>query len=320
MLKHTSNNRFGAVKIGITQGELSGISPEIIAKTLDTLKADKTLELFVIASEKGKKQIESRLKRADKSRIKFIIPEKKGLPVKIREHEALSCIYYGAILAKEGKIDAIVTAPIDKNKISKKYKNFSGHTGFLKEILRSRSVLMLMSTPSFKIGIMTEHLPVKDIKKNINKKRIIESVSLMNDFLRKTKRAPIIGVLSLNPHAGDSGLIGREEIETIIPAIKELNKKGIKTFGPIPADSAFVTETKNKYDGLIAMYHDQGMIPAKIRGLDYLVNITLGLPIIRTSPGHGVAYDLVGKNKASAGSMIRAVNQAIEMVLAKRIK
>lgn len=320
MLKHTSKNRFGAVRIGITQGELSGISPEIIAKTLDKLKSDKTLELFVIASEKGKKQIEAKIQRADKSRIKFIIPEKKDIPINIRGNEALSCIYYGATLAKEGKIDAIVTAPIDKNKISKKYKNFSGHTGFLKETLKARSVLMLMSTPSFKIGIMTEHLPVKDIKKNISKKRIIESVSLMNEFLTKIKKTPVIGVLSLNPHAGDSGLLGREEIETIIPAIKELNKKGIKTFGPIPADSAFVAETKNKYDGLMAMYHDQGMIPAKIRGLDYLVNITLGLPIIRTSPGHGVAYDLVGKNKASAGSMIRAVNQAIEMVLSKRIK
>ncbi|MEI6093064.1 MAG: 4-hydroxythreonine-4-phosphate dehydrogenase PdxA, partial [bacterium] len=314
------SNRYGAVRIGITQGELSGISPEIIAKTLETLKLDKTLELVIIASEKGKKQIQSRLKNKANPRIIFLVPDKKILPLKIRHNEALSCIYYGAMLAKEGQLDAIVTAPIDKNKISKKYKNFSGHTSFLKEILGSKAVLMLMSTPSFKIGIMTEHLAVKDIKKNITKKRIVDSVSLMNQFLTKTKKGPVIGVLSLNPHSGDSGLIGKEEIEIIGPAIKELNKRGIKTYGPIPGDSAFTLDTKNKYDGLMAMYHDQGMIPAKIRGLDYLVNITLGLPIIRTSPGHGVAYDLVGKNKASAGSMIRAVNQAIEMVLSKRIK
>jgi len=142
----------------------------------------------------------------------------------------------------------------------------------------------------------------------------------MNAFLLKTKKNPIINILSLNPHCGDIGLLGKEEIKIIEPAIKQLNKMGIKTVGPTPADSAFVADTKTRYDGHIAMYHDQGMIPAKMRGLDYLVNITLGLPIIRTSPGHGVAYDLVGTGKASAGSMIRAVNQAIDMVLSNRIE
>ena len=142
----------------------------------------------------------------------------------------------------------------------------------------------------------------------------------MNTFLSKTKKNPVIDILSLNPHAGDMGILGKEEITIIKPAIKQLNKMRIKVVGPTPADSAFVADIKTRYDGYIAMYHDQGMIPAKIRGTDYLVNITLGLPIIRTSPGHGVAYDLVGTGKASAGSMIRAVNQAIDMALSNRIE
>ncbi|MCX6111844.1 MAG: 4-hydroxythreonine-4-phosphate dehydrogenase PdxA [Proteobacteria bacterium] len=319
MLKHISK-KYGAVRIGITQGELSGISPEIIAKTLEKLNLDKTLEVVIIATPKGKKFIQSNLKKKLSPQVEFIIPDKKAIPSKIRRDEALSCIYYGAMLAALGELDAIVTAPIDKNKVSKNYKGFSGHTGFLKDIFRSRSALMLMSTPSFKIGIMTEHLPVKDIQKNITKNRIIEAAKLMNNFLSKIKKNPIINILSLNPHSGDMGLIGREEIKIIVPAIKQLNKMGIRAVGPTPADSAFVTDTKSRYDGFIAMYHDQGMIPAKMRGLDSLVNITLGLPIIRTSPGHGVAYDIAGTGKASAGSMVRAVNQAIDMALLNRIE
>ena len=317
--KHTSK-AYEPIRIGITQGELSGVSPEIIAKALDGLSLDRTLEIIVIATAKGKKSIESNIKKKISPRVKFMIPDNKEIPTGIRNNETLSCIYYGAKLAKVGKIDAIVTAPIDKNKSSKKYKKFSGHTGFLKDILGARSVLMLMSTPSFKIGIMTEHLALKDISKQITKKRIIDSAKLLHDFLSKTKKNPIIGILALNPHSGDCGLLGKEEIKTITPAIKQLNKMKIKAAGPIPGDSAFVTDTKDRYDGFIAMYHDQGMIPAKMRGIDCLVNITLGLPIIRTSPGHGVAYDIAGKGKASACSMIRAINQAIDMVISNRIK
>jgi 4-hydroxythreonine-4-phosphate dehydrogenase len=312
--------RYGAVRIGITQGELSGISPEIIAKALEKLTPDKTLEFVVIATPKGKKAIEANLNKKLSPRISFVSPDKKVLPSRIKNDETLSCIYHGAMLAQKGEIDAIVTAPIDKKLSSKRYKHFSGHTGFLREILRSRSVLMLMSTPSFKIGIMTEHLALKDVPKHITKKRIIESARLMNAFLSQVKKAPVISILSLNPHAGDCGLLGNEEKNIIIPAIKQLNKMGIKAVGPTPADSAFTAGPKNKFDGFIAMYHDQGMIPSKMRGMDNLVNITLGLPIIRTSPGHGVAYDIAGKGKASEGSMIRAVNQAIDMVLANRIK
>ncbi len=319
MLKSTSNKNFGPIRIGITQGEISGISPEIIAKSLEAFNEDKTIEIYVIATPEATAEIKSNIKTNLAKHIVFQEPKQNDIPSMLFNSPELSCIYWAAKMTLAGDLDAIVTAPVDKNKTSRIYPKFSGHTGFLKEMLKTKEVLMLMSTPSFKIGIMTEHVPVKDIIKNISKERIVNSVILFNEYLNKTKQNPVIGILALNPHAGDGGLVGTEELEIIQPAINELKKRQIKVVGPIPADSAFISPIKDSYDGILAMYHDQGMIPAKMKGIDNLVNITLGLPIIRTSPGHGVAYDIKGTGKASANSMIKAVNQAIDMVLAERI-
>jgi len=313
------SKKFGTIKIGITQGELSGISPEIISLALSKFDNDKTLELYVVASPQGIEMIKSFSKKQFAKHISFISPEPNDVPEQITNSDVLSSIYFAAKLAKEKKLDAIVTGPVDKNKVANKYSGFSGHTGFLKQILRVENVLMLMSTPSLKIGIMTEHIPLSEVPENITKERIIEATKLFNDYLGKTKIDPCIGILALNPHSGDSGLVGTEEQTIIIPAIKQLMSNGINAIGPIPADSAFVPPIKNKCDGILAMYHDQGMIPAKIRGYDNLVNITLGLPIIRTSPGHGVAYDIKETGIASPASMIKAINTAVDMVLAERI-
>jgi len=318
MLKSTSKN-FGPIKIGITQGEISGIAPEIIAKAIENFNEDKTVEIYVVATPEATIEIKTNLKYGLAKHIVFEEPKYGEIPNIISNSPELSCIYWATKMVLDGDLDAIVTAPVDKNKTSKTYPKFSGHTGFLKEILKAKEVLMLMSTPSFKIGIMTEHVPVKDIIKHLSKERIINSVTLFSEYLNKIKQNPVIGILALNPHSGDGGLIGTEEMEIIQPAIDELNKKQIKVIGPLPADSAFVSPIKDSWDGVLAMYHDQGMIPAKIKGVDNLVNITLGLPIIRTSPGHGVAYDIKGTGKASANSMIKAINQAIDMVLAERI-
>jgi len=312
-------SKFGAIKIGITQGELSGIGPEIIAKSLKALNSDKTIELYVIAVKKGINKIKANLRTPLGKHIHFIEPDIKSIPKKMRKSDVLICIYHAAQMALRKELNAIVTAPIDKKKVAEKYAGFSGHTGFLKEILRAKSVLMLMSAPKLKIGIMTEHVPLKDVVKCVTREKIIRAVKLFNHYLSKNKPKPCIGLLALNPHAGDSGLVGKEEQKIISPTIKYLRTKRINVIGPIPADSAFLPHIKNKCDGILAMYHDQGMIPAKIKGYDRLVNITLGLPIIRTSPAHGVAYDLVGKNTASANSMIRAINQAAEMALLERL-
>jgi len=318
MLEHISKNS-GIIKIGITQGELSGISPEIISLALSEFGNDRTLELYVIASKQGVKTIKSLSKKQFSKHISFITPEPEKVPAKILKSEVLSSIYFAAKLAEQKELDAIVTGPIDKNKVAHFYKGFSGHTGFLKQVLEAEEVLMLMSTPSLKVGILTEHIPISEVSKNITKGRIVKATKLFYEYLSKTKVTPCIGILALNPHSGDSGLIGTEEQAQILPAIKQLSAMGINVIGPISGDSAFVSPIKDKCDGLLAMYHDQGMIPAKIRGFDGLVNITLGLPIIRTSPGHGVAYDIAGKGIASAASMIKAINTAIDMVLAEKL-
>jgi 4-hydroxythreonine-4-phosphate dehydrogenase len=307
-----------SISIGITQGEPSGISPEIIVAAIKKISPDKTLNIKIISGPKTTKIIKGLIKKPSQY-IEFITPDKKVTPLNILKNEALASIYYAAYMAKNSMIDALVTAPVDKSVISKYYKGFSGHTGFLKKIMNSSSSLMFMNSPSFKIGILTEHLPLKDVAKSISKKDIIKAVRLMHRYMSYYKKDPVIGVLALNPHAGDNGLLGKEELYIIIPAIKELNRQGIKTIGPIPADSAFLGDKKNSYDAILAMYHDQGMIPSKIRGFDNLVNVTLGLPIIRTSPGHGVAYDIKNKRKATPGSMIKAIELAIEMVMLQRI-
>jgi len=317
MSEHISK-KFGVIKIGITQGELSGISPEIISLALSEFDNDKTLEIYVVASKQGIDAIKSFSKKPFSKHISFITPGPDDVPEQIANSDVLSSIYFATKMAKQNELDAIVTSPVDKNKVANKYAGFSGHTGFLKQILGAEHVLMLMSTPSLKIGIMTEHIPLSEVPKNITKERIIESTQLFNDYLIKTKINPCIGILAVNPHSGDSGLVGTEEQAIILPAIKHLNTIGINVIGPIPADSAFVSPIKDRCDGILAMYHDQGMIPAKIRGFDGLVNITLGLPIIRTSPGHGVAYDIKGKGTASPASMIKAINTAVDMVLAEK--
>ncbi len=317
MLEHTYK-KSGIIRIGITQGESTGISPEIIAKTIDVFSEDRTTELHIIAD----KTVIIEIRNNSKSNLKHIIfeePRYNDVPDKISKSKELSCIYWASKLCINNEIDAIVTAPVDKHLISEKYPKFSGHTGFLKEILNVENVLMLMITPSLKVGIMTEHLPISKVSSNISKERIISSVRLLYDHLVVNKKDPSIGVLSLNPHAGDSGLLGTEELEIITPAIKKLKDMNINVDGPIPADSAFTSPIKEKYDAFLAMYHDQGMIPVKMKGFDNLVNVTLGLPIIRTSPGHGVAYEAKNRGTASASSMIKAVNQAIDMVLLKRI-
>jgi 4-hydroxythreonine-4-phosphate dehydrogenase len=315
----TKQNTGYGISIGITQGEPSGISPQLIASSVKKIKPDKTLNIKIIAGQKTSKIIKKLLGKTSPY-IEFVHPNKKNTPCELLKNDALASIYYGALMAKNSEIDALVTAPVDKSIISKYYKDFSGHTGFLKKILGSKNSLMFMNSPSFKIGILTEHLALKDVSKNINKKNIISAVKLMNEYMSYYKKNPVIGLLALNPHAGDGGLLGKEENDIIIPTIKELKKLGLKTLGPIPADSAFVNGKKPSYDAVLAMYHDQGMIPSKIRGFDKLVNITLGLPIIRTSPGHGVAYDIKNKKDISTGSMIKAIETAIEMTLLKKMK
>ncbi|MBN1114564.1 MAG: 4-hydroxythreonine-4-phosphate dehydrogenase PdxA [Oligoflexia bacterium] len=320
MSRSTSSSRFGKIHIAITQGESNGICPEIITKALEKLHNDNTLEFSVVCTRQTRELVENSLTVAPSENIHFVIPDTGAIPGDIVKSEPLSCLYYAAGMAMEKKVDAVVTAPIDKGRVAEVYPGFTGHTGFLKEMTGADDVLMLMSTPSLKVGIMTEHIPVSFVSQNITPDRIVRSTVLLNDYLLQSgRKAPLIGILSLNPHAGDNGIIGSEEKEIIIPAMELLSRKGINVAGPLPADTAFTPSGRKKCNAFLAMYHDQGMIPVKSKGLDYVVNISLGLPIIRTSPGHGVGYDIAGKNVASPGALLRAIDEAGTMVLSRRL-
>ncbi|HIE15378.1 MAG TPA: 4-hydroxythreonine-4-phosphate dehydrogenase PdxA [Bacteroidales bacterium] len=216
---------------------------------------------------------------------------------------------------KDGKIDVLVTLPIHKLSIHSDEFQFKGHTDFLKDFFNSNEVLMFMVSENIKIGLVTEHIALEDVKRHITKEKIISKLqmihkSLQTDFLF---RKPKIAVLGLNPHAGDKGIIGEEDEKIIVPAIKEANNKNILAFGPFAADGFFGSGNYLKFDAILAMYHDQGLIPFKIFSFEHGVNFTAGLPIVRTSPNHGVGFDIAGKGQASSASLLEAIYKAIDI-------
>ena len=214
-----------------------------------------------------------------------------------------------------GKIDVLVTAPIDKHNIQSDRFRFTGHTDYLKAKFNASEVLMLMICDCMKIGFATEHLPLKDVPGAITVQHLIGKLRLLNRSLLMdfAIRGPRIAVLSLNPHAGDGGLLGTEEKDIIIPAITRANEEGILAFGPYSSDGFFGSGAFSRFDAVLAMYHDQGMGAFKALAFDTGVNFTAGLPVIRTSPVHGTAFDITGKNEASGNSMRQAIYAACDI-------
>ncbi len=215
---------------------------------------------------------------------------------------------------KDRKIDALVTAPIHKKNIQSADFNYTGHTPYLKQAFGVKDVLMLMSSENFRVGLVTEHVPVSEIAKNITRENIISKLNIMKESLIRDFgiEKPRIAVLGLNPHAGDDGLIGREEEDIIKPAIKDA-KHNMLVYGPYSADAFFARNQQQKFDGVLAMYHDQGLIPFKSLAYGEGINYTAGLPVIRTSPDHGTAFDIAGKNKADTGSFLAAVYGCLDI-------
>jgi len=219
-----------------------------------------------------------------------------------------------------GRIDALVTAPINKHNIQNENFHFAGHTEYIQSKANANDSLMFLISEDLKVGVVTGHVPIKEIPLKITKEAILSKLTIMNQCLKDDFwiQKPKIAVLGLNPHSGDNGLIGTEELETIIPSIETANEQGIFAFGPYSADGFFANGAYLKFDGVLAMYHDQGLIPFKHIAFYNGVNFTAGLPVVRTSPDHGTGYDIAGKNLASEASFREALFTAVNIVERRR--
>ncbi|MEI9958046.1 MAG: 4-hydroxythreonine-4-phosphate dehydrogenase PdxA [Ferruginibacter sp.] len=233
---------------------------------------------------------------------------------------AVKSLTIAAEALKDGKIDGLVTAPIHKKNTQSNQFNFTGHTPYLKNLFGVADVAMFMVAENIKVALLTEHVAVKDIAQFVTKENILSKLQLMNKSLKKDFgiSKPKIAVLGLNPHAGDEGLIGKEDEEIIKPTIKEAKQKDIFCFGPYPADAFFARGQYEKFDGVLAMYHDQGLIPFKSLAIGEGVNYTAGLKAVRTSPDHGVAFDIAGKGKADEASFREAIFKCVDIINSRK--
>ncbi len=316
------------IKVGITHGDINGISYEVILKAF---RDHRMLEFFtpiIYGSPKVAAYYKKMLKttqvtlnhikaaeKADKNAVNIIncvsnkVRVELGQATQIAGEAALAALQAAVRDLKEGKIDVLVTAPISKPAMYGDNFQFKGHTWYLANEFGADDVLMLMVHEDLRVGVVTDHIPLNQVASEITEDKILSKLRLFNQTL-KTDFAvdgPLIAVLSLNPHAGDEGLIGDEEEKIIIPAIEKAKEEGINVLGPYAADGFFASGNYLNFDGILAMYHDQGLIPFKLISHGQGVNYTAGLPIIRTSPDHGVAYDIAGLNKADHKSMVNAL-------------
>ena len=230
-------------------------------------------------------------------------------------HAAFTYLKEAIELAKEKKIDAICTAPLNKEAMHKGGHKYPGHTEILADLTNTQDYSMMLSAPNLKVIHVTTHVGILDAVKMINPERVYHVIKLAHDTLKKAGLpSPKIAVCGINPHAGENGLFGYgEEEEKVIPGVEKAQGEGINVVGPLPADTLFFRAVRGDFDIVVAMYHDQGHGPVKVLGLDVGVNITVGLPIIRTSVDHGTAFDIAGKGIADEKSLIAAIRQAVEL-------
>ena len=320
------------IKVGISVGDFNGISPEIIMKALKHKEIAEFFTPIIFASGKlftyqknifKLQQTYNYITEATSAKegvINMVNLTKEqsnvdlGKPSEESTQMAIDSLESATTALMNGEIDVLVTAPINKEEMMKLGFKHAGHTGYLEEKM-GKNGLMLLVTDYLKVAVSTHHIPISEVAQNITKEKIKKQIKLLNQTLIEDFciSKPKIAVLGLNPHAGDGGAIGKEEIEIIEPAIKELFESGIMTFGPFPADSYFQPEKYKNYDAVLAMYHDQGLAPFKTLAYADGVNYTAGMPFIRTSPDHGVAYDIAGKDVADEHSFSEAIFTAIKI-------
>lgn len=326
------------IRVGITGGDINGVGMEVIIKALNEELALESFTPVVYSSSKVfsyyKKVLDlpqlnfntiPSAENAVKNKINLVNCWNEEVQIQpgVSTVQGAKCAYAALEKAtddlKNGIIDVLVTAPIDKSHMKEAGFDFPGHTEYLMKKASGES-LMIMAHDTIRVALVTGHMSIAQVPKNIQKDLIISKIAAFNQSLKNdfNIQKPKIAVLALNPHASDGGKFGNEEAQQIIPAINEANDKNMLCFGPFSADGFFASNNFMKYDGILAMYHDQGLIPFKTLAAQGGVNFTAGLDIVRTSPDHGVAYDIAGKNKASAVSMMEAIRMAMDIFVTRK--
>ncbi|MDF1549164.1 MAG: 4-hydroxythreonine-4-phosphate dehydrogenase PdxA [Bacteroidales bacterium] len=322
------------IKLGISHGDINGIGYEVILKALIDIRINefftpilygsskvlayhrKALDIENFSLNSIRHPSEANHKRAniinctdDNVRVEL------GKSTELAGSASLKALERAVEDLKNGEIDVLVTAPINKDNIQSNNFRFPGHTEYLMHKCQLKEVLMLMVGENLRVGVVTGHIPLKDVPGTLTEQLILQKIRILNKTLIEDFdiAKPKIAVLSLNPHSGDNGLIGKEEIEIIIPAIKKAQEENIVALGPYAADGLFGSKDYSKFDAILAMYHDQGLAPFKAISFTSGVNYTAGLPFVRTSPAHGTAYELAGKNEASEDSFRQAMYLALDI-------
>lgn len=320
--------------VGITQGDGNGIGYEVIIKALADERMLDLCTPVIYGSSKifgfYRKQIHNldqintnvitSAKDVHQKRVNIVncLPEnvfvEPGQSTPESAKAAMTSLEKAVADIKEGYIDVLVTAPFNKRAMAGEGFGYTGHTEYLEKEFGVDEVAMIMVCDKLKVGVVTGHIALKDVVKSITKEKIIKKLALMKASLARDfgVDAPRIAVLGLNPHCGDGGLLGDEEQQIILPAVKEANEQGILAFGPYSPDGFFGT-SYGKFDAVLAMYHDQGLAPFKAIAFEEGVNFTAGLPVVRTSPDHGTAYEMAGRDMADPRSMISAIYTAIDI-------
>lgn len=327
--------------IGFTMGDPTGVGPEICVKTAIHPEVTSRARIVIFGDKgviaKAAKMINPDIRVQEISKLTTFVPAdgviyvrnisnlnterlKPGKPDKNCGKAMVNYIREATTSAMRGEIDAIVTGPINKEIINEAGFHFGGHTELLAELTGAKNYAMMMAGDKLKVVLVTTHIPLRDVAVNITPGKVLKTIKLAHHAMIEYfgVKQPTIGVCALNPHSGESGLFGEEEQEFIAPAVINAKHAGIKAEGPLPADTLFYFALQGKYDVVVCMYHDQALIPLKMLHFTDAVNITLGLPIVRTSVDHGTAYDIAWKGIANPHSMIQAVKMAASIVTTRK--
>lgn len=322
------------VRIGISIGDVNGIGPEVVMKALsdNRLLLDCIPVIYgstrVLNFHKKQNNIDDfnyqSVKSAEDAKLKKVnvvsvwkddVNIELGKPTEHSGEFAFKSLEVATQDLAQGKIDVLVTAPISKEAMGKTGFKFPGHTEYLASLSGMDEALMMMVSGNLRVALVTSHIALNKVSETITKEKIVEKIKMLERSLKKDFgiQRPKIAVFGLNPHAGENGKMGEEELNIISPAIQQAKNDGTLAFGPFPADGFFGSNARNQFDGVLAMYHDQGLTAFKALAFEDGVNFTAGLPIVRTSPDHGTAYDIAGKNEASEVSMRSAIYLAMDV-------